>query len=219
MVKVSAVIPTLDEEATLPALLEVLAADEIVVADGGSRDRTIAIAHAYGARVVTAAGGRGPQLAAGAAAATGELLWFVHADTGVSPVAAAAIRAANAEWGCFEVRIEGLRLGVVAAGMNLRARLTGSCTGDMAIWCRRSLYDTVGGWPALAAFEDLAFTDRARASAPWEVLTPPVTTSARRWQAAGTTRTIAWMVALRAAYRLGAPPERLAEVYRRGVRG
>ena len=213
---ISVVVPVLDEAVVLPRLLASLGeVDEIVVVDGGSTDDTCALATAAGARVVRAARGRGAQLQAGVAAARGDRLWFLHADTEVPAGAVAALRAARAEWGCFAVEIGSadLRLRATGALMTLRARLTGSATGDMGIWAGRGLVERVGGWPALRAFEDLVFTDRARAVAAWEVLTPRLTTSARRWEARGITRTMAQMMVLRAAYRLGADPTRLAERY------
>lgn len=214
---ISVVIPTLDEAAALPALLGSLGGvDEVIVADGGSRDETVAIAKGAGATVIVAPRGRGRQLAAGTAAARGDLLWFLHADTGVPAGALAALRAARAPWGCFAVTIGSRdpRLRLTAAGMNLRARRTGSATGDMAIWARRGFVTEVGGWAPLLAFEDLVFTDRARRVARPEVLVPAVTTSARRWQAHGFTRTMLTMFALRGAYRAGVDPGWLGAVYR-----
>ncbi|MDP2313314.1 MAG: glycosyl transferase, partial [Pseudomonadota bacterium] len=154
-------------------------------------------------------------------AARGSVLWYLHADTGVPSGALAALRASTAPWGCFAVALDSHdpRLRCTAFVMNARARLTGSATGDMAIWARRTLVDAIGGWPALAAFEDLAFTDRARAHARFEVLGPPVTTSARRWEARGVTRTMVEMLALRGAYRAGVDPARLARLYEAGARG
>ncbi len=215
---VSVVIPALDEAAALPRLLDaVRGADEIVVVDGGSRDDTVAVAEAGGARVVVAPRGRGTQLAAGAAAARGDVLWFVHADTGVPDGALDVLRSCGAQWGCFVVRIGSPDpvLRWTAHVMNVRARRTGSCTGDMGIWARRDFYAAVGGWPALPAFEDLVFTDRARARVRPAVLEPALTTSARRWEQRGVGRTAAEMLALRWAWRAGVPAERLAGLYTR----
>ena len=97
--------------------------------------------------------------------------------------------------------------------MTLRARLTGSCTGDMGIWCRAGFYEAMGGFSPLPAFEDLDFSDRARQLADWAVVAPPLHTSDRRWQAEGLLRTTLKMWRLRAAWNLGRDPEALARQY------
>ncbi len=213
----SVVIPTLNEAAALPRLLSGLAGavDEIVVADGGSTDATVPVARAAGLRVVVAPGGRGPQLNAGAAVASGDRLWFLHADSTVPPDLAAQVRSSGARWGCCAVRVGSAdpRLRMAGRVMNLRARVTGSCTGDMGIWVDRALFSSAGGFAPLAALEDLDLSDRLRHSEPWSVITPRVTTSARRWEAHGITRTMLWMLALRLGYRLGIDPDRLARAY------
>jgi len=223
--RLSAIVPVLNEAARLPALLAGLGpqVDELIVVDGGSRDDSDVIARQHGATVLPAPSGRGHQLGAGAAAADGELLWFVHADSMLPQDAGAAIRSAVAQgaaWGCLSVAIDSrdLRLGLASRGMNLRARLTGSCTGDMGMWATRALYEAAGGFDPLVAFEDLVFADRARRLAPCTVLAVQVHTSARRWQRGGVWRTIAWMWALRLLYRAGVPPARLASAYQRGRR-
>lgn len=218
----SVVVPTLDEARTLPTLLGALdGVDEIIVADGGSRDGTPDIARAAGARVVASARGRGLQLQAGARAARGELLWFLHADTRVPPGAVAALRACPAPWGCFAVRFDRDHpaLAGTAAWMNLRARRRGSCTGDMGMWARRAFYEEVGGFPPFPALEDLVFADRARARARPAVLTPAVETSARRFEQRGVLRTLVRMRAVRVGYAAGVSPPRLAAWYRGSAAG
>jgi rSAM/selenodomain-associated transferase 2 len=213
----SAIIPTLGECAALPGLLARLRAevDEVIVADGGSTDGTIAAAEAGGARVVRAPRGRGPQLNAGAAVATGRILWFLHADTRVPAGAGVAVRASRTAWGCFAVRVDSrdLRLRWCGRWMTERARRTGSCTGDMGMWFHRPIFEALGGFPPLPAFEDLELSERARCRHPWSVLGPPLGTSARRWEREGTTRTILRMWALRAAWRAGVDPQRLGRAY------
>ncbi|GDX79489.1 glycosyl transferase [Deltaproteobacteria bacterium] len=214
----SAIVPTKNEALALPALLAALTAevDEVVVADAGSSDATLEIAARFGARLVTGARGRGPQQNAGAAAATGSILWFVHADTGVPAGAGAALRGAAAPWGCFAttLRSRDPRLRFCGRWMTARARRSGSCSGDMGLWFRRELFTALGGFAPLPALEDLELSDRARAQHPWAVLEPRITTSARRWELEGTTRTMVRLWALRAGYRLGVDPDRLARSYR-----
>lgn len=215
--RVAAVIPCLDEELALPRLLaDLRGVDEVVVADGGSRDRSPALAEAAGARVIHARGGRGPQLDAGARASRAERLWFLHADSRVPPGALAALRSAATRWGCFEVRIDGRHplLRSTEAVMNLRARLTGCCTGDMGMWMDRSLYERLGGFPPWPLLEDLGLGDAARAVEPWSVLRPALSTSARRWERAGVVRTMWKMWVVRAAWRMGREPASLVSFYR-----
>lgn len=213
---ISAVVPTLDEARHLPTLLATLGGCEVVVSDGGSRDQTVALARAAGARVVEGSPGRGAQLARGAAVCQGERLWFLHADALPGAGALRALDAAPGPWGCFRIRLEpdDPWLTLTAAGMNTRARLTGSATGDMGVWMDRGFYEELGGFPDLASFEDLVLTDRARARVAPTVIDVPLVVSARRWLARGRLRTTLEHWALRAAYRSGVPPERLAHRYR-----
>ena len=213
---ISVIVPTLDEEERLAGLLADVRGAEIVVVDGGSSDGTLAVARAAGATVVVAPRGRGTQLAAGVEAARGDRLWFLHADVRIDPGAVSAVEAAAGPWGCFAVRfdVDDPRLRFTAAWMNARARRSGAITGDMGIWVDRSLYDDLGGFPPLASFEDLVFTDRARRVVRPQVLLPPLVLSARRWVRRGYARTTLEHWGLRGAYRLGVPPSRLASLYR-----
>ncbi len=205
----SIIVPCLNEAHRIGGLVAKLAGAgrEILVVDGQSVDGTPAVAAEAGARVVHAERGRGKQLHAGARAALGRRLWFLHADSGVEETHVGALTGARGPWGCFEVHIEGgdPRLGFTAWWMNVRARRGGSCTGDMGIWADRSFYWSVGGFPGMSACEDLAFTDAARLQAPPTVLSPALGVSDRRWRGQGMNRTILRMWAVRSAYRLGLP--------------
>ncbi|HEX5802854.1 MAG TPA: TIGR04283 family arsenosugar biosynthesis glycosyltransferase [Azospira sp.] len=220
---VSIVVPVLDEGDGLVERLRELQAwrrqgAELVVVDGGSRDRSAELAAPLADRLVRAPRGRGRQMNAGAAIARGDLLLFLHADTRLPPTALAAIgaaRAAGAQWGRFDVRIDGTLAGLalVALMMNWRSRLTGIATGDQAIFVTREAFDRVGGFPEIALMEDIAFCRRMRRESPPACLREKVVTSGRRWQQHGLLRTILLMWRLRWRFHFGADPDELARVY------
>jgi len=161
--------------------------------------------------------GRSLQMNAGAAAATGEALVFLHVDTrlprGVDEAIAHAL--ASREWGRFDVAIEGRSrwLPVVSAFMNARSRLTGIATGDQAIFVRREVFNALKGFPPIPLMEDIAFSKAMKRRGPPACLAAKVRTSGRRWERHGPLRTILLMWRLRLAYFLGADPARLAERY------
>jgi rSAM/selenodomain-associated transferase 2 len=155
---------------------------------------------------------------AGARAARGDTLLFLHADTRIPPGALEEIRAGLAEsgkaWGRFDVRISGGRtLALVAAMMNARSRLTGIATGDQAMFVRRPAFEGVGGFPEIPLMEDVALSKKLKRMSPPLCLRTRVVTSGRRWERHGTWRTILLMWRLRLAYALGADPGRLARSY------
>lgn len=220
--RLSIILPTLDEAAGIVAALAPLqalrrAGNEVIVADGGSADGTPALAIPLADRVIHAPRGRARQMNAGAAAASGDALLFLHADTslpeGAELCMAAALR--DHAWGRFDVLIDGSSalLRVVAATMNQRSRLTGIATGDQAIFVRRTAFDAVGGYPDLPLMEDIALSKRLKRLGPPACLARKVTTSGRRWQRHGVCRTILLMWRLRFDYWRGVPAERLARRY------
>lgn len=224
MRRLSVVLPALNEAATIGEALSRMPATDVcglerIVADGGSLDDTASIAAAQGARVVRAPRGRALQMNAGAQVATGDVLLFLHADTQLPPDSLALIDraiAAGAQWGRFDVRIEGRHplLAVVAAMMNLRSRLTGIATGDQAIFCTRALFDALDGYAPIALMEDIDFSTRARTRSRPACLRARVITSGRRWERQGVLRTIVLMWRLRLRYFFGADPGDLARDYR-----
>lgn len=222
----SLITPVLDDAAAWQAqrsrLQSLLAAGdaEWVVVDGGSRDDTAAQIAAAGLPLLQADGGRGPQLNAGAAAARGDILIFLHVDTVLPATAladvAAALRAGDRCWGRFDVHIAGRSrlLPLVAWLMNRRSRLTGICTGDQVQFMTRAAFAAVGGFPAQPLMEDVEISRRLlRLSRP-ACLRTPVITSGRRWDSRGAWRTILLMWRLRWQYWRGVPAERIAEAYR-----
>ena len=219
----SIVVPVLDEAGTLAARLQALAplrarGAELLVVDGGSGDGTRDIAQAHADRVLRAPRGRATQLNAGARAATGEVLLFLHADTQLPPEADRLIGAAiasNHVWGRFDVRIEGRHalLPMVAALMNLRSRWSGIATGDQALFVRRRVFESLGGFAPLPLMEDIDLSRRLKRIGPPACLREPVTTSGRRWDRNGFWRTVGLMWRLRAAFALGADAHALAQRY------
>ncbi len=224
--KLSIIVPALDEAARIAATLEALAplraaGHEVIVVDGGSADATAAIAVPLADRVIQAPRGRARQMNAGAAISAGEALLFLHADTRLPAQAAELVRDAleGRGWGRFDVRIEGRSrwLAVVASCMNWRSRLTGIATGDQAMFMRRDVFARAGGFADIPLMEDVALSARLKAiSAPACVATRAVT-SGRRWERRGVLRTVLLMWRLRLAYFLGARPEDLARRYADGA--
>jgi len=221
--KLSIVVPTLEEAGAIEATLASVRpareqGAEVVVADGGSRDATRALAAPHADRVIEVPRGRASQMNAGARVASGDVLLFLHADT-LLPVAAlagvvGAVRAGR-EWGRFDVSIQGADplLRVVATFMNARSRWTGIATGDQAIFATRAAFEAAGGFPDIPLMEDVALSKALRRRSQPACLRARVTTSGRRWERGGTLRMIVLMWRLRLAYALGADPHHLARRY------
>ena len=221
----SIVMPVLNEAAGMGAALQALAplrarSTQLVVADGGSSDATVALAQAAGATVVAAPRGRALQMNAGAQQASAGVLLFLHADTllpeNADQLIAQALANGQAVWGRFDVRITGQprMLRVVAAFMNARSRWSGIATGDQAMFMTRAAFDAVGGFTAQPLMEDIEISKRLRQLSRPACLRARVRTSGRRWETRGVWRTVLLMWRLRFAYWRGVAPEQLAERYR-----
>jgi rSAM/selenodomain-associated transferase 2 len=221
--RISLVIPCLNEAATCVRRLEDLQhlrreGHELILVDGGSEDGTLELSRPLVDLAMASPPGRAAQMNLGAEAARGDLLWFLHLDTGLPDGAAAQVQKAATEgpgWGRFDVRLSGSRpmFRLIERMMNLRSRLTGMVTGDQCMFVRRDLFEQVGGFPRIALMEDLAISRRLKRIARPACLRSRVVTSSRRWERDGVWRTIFLMWFLRAAYFLGADPDRLARVY------
>lgn len=223
--KLSIIVPVLNEAAGLPKLLAALgslvdAGVEVIVVDGGSSDGSFELAMASEAVALQSPQGRAHQMNTGAAQARGDVFMFLHADTRLPEQAYAHIEAGLAGsasvWGRFDVAIAGKSslLRIVATLMNWRSRLTGIATGDQAMFVTRQAFEAVGGFPELPLMEDVELSKRLKAISPPLCLRDRVTTSGRRWETHGVWRTIFLMWRTRWRYWRGADVRELARTYR-----
>ncbi len=220
--KLSIILPTLNEASGIAATLTALqplraAGHELIVVDGGSIDATALLASVDADQVINSARGRARQMNAGAAAASGDGLLFLHADTRLPAQADRLILDAlqNRFWGRFDVEISGraAMLRVVAGMMNRRSRLTGIATGDQAMFMTRAAFDAAGEFPEQPLMEDIELSKRLKKLGPPACLRQQVVTSGRRWERYGVWRTILLMWRLRFDYWRGVPVEQLAARY------
>ena len=220
--RVSVIIPALNEEKSISATIESimpLGPHEIIVVDGGSTDRTIALCRELGIDVLFSSRGRATQMNLGARQATGEALLFVHADTQLPSSALDDIDLALADarivGGRFDVRLEGKHwmLKLIGAMISLRSRISRVATGDQGIFVRRDVFAELGGYPELPLMEDIALSRALKRRGRLACLRSRVVTSARRWEADGIWRTIFKMWALKSLYLVGISPLRLKRYY------
>lgn len=228
----SVVVPALDEADQIEEVLRwtrraLGEATELIVVDGGSRDATRRRAAAL-ARVLVSPPGRGRQLNHGAAASSGDVLVFLHADTYLSKEAGerilASLEQADVVGGCCRFAVHPpagafspYRL--LEAGVNLRTRLSRSATGDQAIFARRDAFFAVGGFPDFPLFEDVELVARLRRLGRFQPVSAVARTSRRRWERHGLWRTVLLHWLLRAGYWAGVPADRLARWYRPAEHG
>ncbi|MGB0061376.1 TIGR04283 family arsenosugar biosynthesis glycosyltransferase, partial [Candidatus Binatus sp.] len=180
---------------------------------------SVAIARPLCDALIVAPRGRARQMNAGARAAHGDTLAFVHADTIVPATFAADIASALSDpavvGGRFDVQLDASSLPyrIIGAMISLRSRISRTGTGDQAIFVRRGVFDRLGGFPDLELCEDLEFSRRLKRAGRVACLRARVTTSARRWTRDGVARTVVRMWLIRAMYLMGVPPARLKRIY------
>jgi len=221
---VSIIVPVLDEESTIATLLDHLGELpgrwEVIIADGGSTDRTrtLAAAHRSHPLIIDAPRGRANQLNAGVAGARGEGLLFLHADTRLPPDAHARLAGALSDpavlGGNFALRFDGGdRFSRLLGAWYAVQRRAGIYYGDSAIWLRATAFEQLGGFRPLPIMEDYDLVRRLERAGQTACLPGPAITSARRWQHHSLPRTIASWVLIRWLYLAGVPAVRLARLY------
>ena len=218
---ISIIIPILNEakilDKTLSQLQLELGHHELIIVDGGSSDDSTRIAEKYG-EVITSARGRAKQLNAGAAAATGDILLFLHADIWLEPEALVAVETALSSGyigGGFRQKIDGKRIlyRMIEIAGNIRGKYLKVFYGDSGIFVARTDFEKIGGFPDLPILEEMEFSKSLRKLGKTTLIVPHIHLSARRWEAKGIIRTTLnnWLITL--LYFIGVSPEKLAKLY------
>jgi rSAM/selenodomain-associated transferase 2 len=218
---ISIIIPAYNEEATIGRLLESLRLQrfaEVIVVDGGSSDRTAELA-AQKVRVIRSELGRAAQMNAGAKLASGAMLLFLHADVRLEPGALDHIRRgmndATVVGGTFDIRYEGNDWAAsIFTQINRWRRNWGIFYGDSGIFCRRSVFERLGGYQLWPILEDYDFARRLSKAGRLALLEEPIWVSDRRWRKSGLFQTLWIWFLIQGLYYLGVPPQRLARLYR-----
>ena len=220
--KLTVIVPTLNEAAHLAASLSSLPREaEVVVADGGSVDETISMATRSGARVVTGSRGRALQMNRGANAARGDTLLFLHADCTLGSDAYDQIQTEldndGVVGGSFRMSIRDAGWGLkwIAATSNARARYLQTPYGDQALFVRRSAFEKLGGFPDIPFMEDVALVRKLKRLGTLVCLDETVTTGARHWKQLGPARTTLLNWSMVTLYLFGVPAKKLEPYYRR----
>jgi len=220
-VRVSIIIPTLNEAACLAETLRSLRQQqphEILVVDGGSTDGTCDLAAAAD-RLLHGPRGRAAQMNHGAAHASGDVLLFLHGDctleAGALTEALRCLRKPSVAAGCFQMRVcaDGLAYRSIDFCATARVRLTGVIYGDQGLFLTRERFERAGRFPAMKLMEDVFFSLTLRRTGRMVVAPRRIFVSPRRWLQQGVVRQTLRNWSLTALAAAGVHPDRFAEHY------
>jgi len=222
--RISVIIPALNEAQRLPGLITALKAEaglhEIIVVDGASGDGSAQVARQAGATVLDSRPGRGHQVALGAAQATGDVMLFLHADScfptgGLAAIDAALSAAPESPGGNFRLLFDGEDdFSRWLDDFYDRIRRRGIYYGDSGIFVRREVYERLGGVRPIELMEDYDFVRRLERAGPTRCIdTPALVTSSRRFRGRGKWSIIRGWLWIHLLYYLGISPKMMAWFY------
>jgi rSAM/selenodomain-associated transferase 2 len=223
---ISVIIPVLNEASNIENTLTHLLVEkdiELIVVDGGSKDRTQEIVKNLGLQLfICHESGRAKQMNLGAERATGDILLFLHADTKLPQRFQQSIEAAfqndRIVAGAFNLHIDSqiFSLRIIEWLVRVRSHLCSLPYGDQAIFIKRDLFMKIGGFANLPIMEDFELIQRLQSFGKIAIVSESVVTSARRWQKLGVWRTTAINQIVIIGYYLGVSPLKLRNLYRLG---
>lgn len=219
---ISVIIPTLNEEKALKAAIDAAEANrvEIIVSDGGSEDATLVIAENSANTILSSTSGRGVQMNAGAAVATGDILLFLHADTelpqGWEDEVVETLQDERVSCGAFRFGLpeKTAAFDFISLMVNMRSKYLKLPYGDQALFMRREMFEEAGGFKELPIMEDVDLVRRLGKKGKVTISGKSVLTSSRRWLKEGWLWTTLRNQALLWLYLMGLPPERLYRFYK-----
>lgn len=222
-VETSIIIPVYNEfvsiEKHVTDLVNLLSENtEVIVVDGGSDDGGLAFFDSTPIKIIHADKGRAAQMNAGASAASGQYLLFLHVDSQLPVTFETLLRKNTLPWGFFNVAIDCDRWAFrwIEKGINLRSKFCSVGTGDQGIFVQKNHFDAVGGYAQISLMEDIEITRRLlKHYGKPNIINAPISTSARRWLRCGVVKTVLTMWVMQLAFRLGVSPCRLARWYYR----
>lgn len=221
---ISIITPVLNEEQQIVQFLDTLSGKEDIehiLVDGGSTDRTCQLIEGYPAILLSSAPGRGTQQNRGAAAASGEILLFLHCDTRLPEFFQRDIQLTlnkpDTVAGAFCLTIDhpDRAYRFIEQGANLRSRFLHLPYGDQGLFMKKTTFKRIGGFPNQPILEEIPLLRRLRKLGKIRIASSSVSTSARRWQRLGILRTTLINQMMLIKMYMGYSPSHLAKLYSR----